>query len=319
MSFDTQAVADYFVRARAVDADAWGEGSLRQFAGLQMPNGLMGTHEWLLNADMRFAWARWFVDGLVDRSRFLRDPRIPYAKLYEGIVQALRSQNPSEPRDELNQVAKAMSELAWDEIERMRVSGRQSISTATRKDLWYAAEPESRCYLCGYQFTATARDKFLGRAGGSVTNDLPLLVDFVRPRGMSARDLRVEVDHVAAVASGGATTTKNLRLACGWCNRVKSDKRSLFDAPAGFYATCATQELGLVTVPQPMWILRIVAARGRCEHHAGCAARLETHELFVAARQTGGSITPTNAIVVCVEHDPWATARWVAPAAIKTR
>jgi hypothetical protein len=311
MASDTLALSEYAALTRAVEDDAWREKTLRRLAEVHVPQTVMGHHGFLLDADIKLTWTNWFVDGLVDRSRFVRDTTFGYPHLYSDVVLALRSLYPSDPLDELQEVAKAVSELAWDDVARLRAARRRPIPKAMREDLWYAAEPDPRCYLCGYKFAPAARDRFLGRAQRANIVELPLLVDFTRPRGLKERDISIEVDHVAPVAAGGASEADNLRLACGWCNRVKSDKRSILDAPAKQVGVCSTSELGDVAVPQPIWVLRIIATRGRCEHPDGCSARLDANELFIAARSQHGSLTPTNALVVCGDHDPWATARWV--------
>lgn len=305
------------MRTRAADMAAWDESSLRSLAGLQMPQSLMGQHSWLLEADVRLSWARWYVDGLVDCSRFIRDKGETYARLYAEVISTLRTLHPLQPVDELRAMATAVAEMAWDYVERMRNAGRRSIRPSVRKELWHAAEPHPRCYLCGYLFPARARDRFLGRTTPEEgLEQTPPLLDFTRPRGEVSRDVQIEVDHVTAAGKGGSGSVSNLRLACGWCNKVKSDRRSILDAPATFKGICVTAELGEVAVPQPTWVLRIVGTRGRCESPGGCDARLDTQELFIASRNEHGSITPTNAMVTCAEHDPWNTARWVGRGAL---
>jgi hypothetical protein len=310
---DGPAVSDFISRAGSVERDAWDETSLRDLALVQIPSDIMGSRRWLLESDVRLTWTRWFIDGLTDRSRYIRDRSRNYAQLYSEILGALRLQHPTDPIDEVQAVAGVLSNFAWDEVSRMRQAGRRTIKQSVKEDLWFAAEPDPRCYLCGYGFSDFARDRFLGRSE-KLSIGLPLLVDFTRPRGLNLRDLLIEVDHVSPVAGGGDTTYANLRLACGWCNRVKSNKRSILDAPASSSSRLVRTTIGHISVPQPLWVLRIVATRGRCEDPSGCAASLSTHELFVASRSAVGALNPANAIVACQEHDPWAASRWVSPA-----
>ncbi|MFI9633598.1 HNH endonuclease [Nocardia sp. NPDC051929] len=170
-------------------------------------------------------------------------------------------------------------------------------------------EPEPRCYLCGYCFKDSARDRFLGRP---IDRPEPLaLVDFVRPRGRTSRDLCIEIDHVTPLAAGGNNEVENLRLACGWCNRVKSSHTNLFDTTSWALGKINHPTLGVVAIPQPLWVLRFVATRGRCESPTGCSARLANSEIFVAPRRRGGALTPTNLAAFCQRHDPWATERYI--------
>jgi len=315
---DVQALAEYLVSTHNASNDAWSEPALRQLSNRRVPQEVVGTQAWLLEADARLTWTRWFVDGLINQARYVRDENLGYSHLYFDAQEQLQLQLPTVPLDELRLAAKAVAELAWDEISRRRKLGRQRISQQVREDLWFAAEPSPRCYLCGYLFDAHARERLLGREE-SVRRPatLPMLVDFTRPRGVSVRDITVEVDHVAPVSSGGQTMQTNLRLACGWCNRVKSNRTSLYEASALIAGTIVTRELGKVAVPQPLWVLRIVATRGRCEHPSGCLARLDSHELYIAPRNLSGTLNPVNALVYCAEHDPWATARLVGRSTYK--
>ena len=220
--------------------------------------------------------------------------------------------------DELRLAARAISEMVWDDIARRRLAGRRAIPQQIREDLWFAAEPEPRCYLCGYRSArrlATAYSDAMG-AGWLMSSQC-----WSTSRG--------HADSTPATCRsrwttshrwpGGATAAFNLRLACGWCNRVKSDRSSLYDAPARSQTVVTTRDLGDVAVPQPLWVLRIVATRGRCEDPTGCPARLDTHELFIAARSPSVTITPVNALVFCSNHDPWASARYVGSTSLARR
>ena len=309
---DAQALARYVTDTGVATNDAWKEEPLRKLSSRQVPPDILGSQAWLLEADTRLTWTRWFIEGMANPSRYSRDHRLGYSHLYEEVQNELRRQHPTVPVDEVRMTAQAISEFAWDDVVRSREAGRTVISRQLREDLWFAAEPSPGCYLCGYRFSSWARDRLLGREGNNRSLvELPVLVDFTRPRGTVTRDVCIEVDHVYPVRGGGQTTFHNLRLACGWCNRVKSDRRSLYEVSAGSAGTIEIGALGTVTIPQPFWVLRLVATRARCEHQSGCRARLTTEELFVAPRSPQGALNPVNAIVYCAVHDPWANARFV--------
>jgi hypothetical protein len=279
-----------------------------------VPGPILGSQPWLVSADAVLTWTRWYIDGIADSRRYIENDGLEYPHLYVEVRDRLRTDNPGLPADELQVAATAVSELAWSEISRRRAARREVIPQGLKEQLWFSAEPIPRCYLCGYAFGSLARDRLLARLSTPrlTEADLPLLVDFTRPRGRIVRDLGIEIDHVRPASTGGETNESNLRLACGWCNRVKSAHGLLYDASATSASSIRTPQLGSVAVPQPLWVLRTVATRGRCEHSSGCSARVGDHELFLAPRNPRGALNPINALVYCDEHDPWATARFVA-------
>ncbi|WP_376776294.1 HNH endonuclease signature motif containing protein [Allocatelliglobosispora scoriae] len=180
----------------------------------------------------------------------------------------------------------------------------------TKDELWFASEPEPRCYLCGYKFTPAARDYFLGRS--RVLPTVSLLVDFTRPR-LKVRHLQIEIDHVQPVVDGGSNEIANLRLACGLCNIIKSRFGSIYDTYSWPVRHLRHPDLGWVTIPQPLWLLRVLSLRARCEYRDGCAATVETHEMFAAPWSVSGSLNPVNIKVCCSDHDPWASKRLIRP------
>jgi hypothetical protein len=147
--------------------------------------------------------------------------------------------------------------------------------------------------------------------------ELPAFVDAYRPRGVHENDLRIEIDHVIAVAAGGSQSG-NLRLACGWCNRHKSARQVVYDA------TSELRELSLsgrwtLRLPPAFWVVRLLALRGRCEDASGCSARSTNAELTVAPLIRTGAPTPTNLWVTCQKHDPLRERRLVAADVFRRR
>lgn len=306
------AIAGWVNHADRALADAWSTDALNTLAAQTAPGAALGSLGWLLRADAASTWARWYVEGLADIGRYVHDEELELGHLYASVRAALRAEHSSMPDDELGGLARVVGSLAWKEVLHRRRGRRLRLTPREREDIWFRSEPGARCYLCGYQFRADAKDRFLRRPDARPA-ELPVLVDCLRPRGRVARDLDAEVDHVRPVASGGDTESSNLRLACGWCNRVKSRYAELYDAPAWSPAVFAHPRLGLVSLPQPLWIVRIVGVRGRCEAAEGCSARLSDAELFVAPRRAGGALNPANAAAYCAEHDPWGQVRYVGP------
>lgn len=123
--------------------------------------------------------------------------------------------------------------------------------------------------------------------------------------GIVERDEGIEIEHVVPVASGGSGQA-NLRLACGWCNKYKSNRISIYES--SFLAPRTTKfRIGsylLNELPVPFWTIRILALRGNCQHLAGCSNTAKTSQLFIALRDWTGSPNPTNLMVFCENHDP---------------
>lgn len=306
---DVDKFSSFLRTAASTWGSAWSERALRKLASHAPSDHVLGENGWLLNADFSGTLARWYVDGLVDLSRYSEDSTKKFGHLYLEISRRLREDAPRAPEDELQAISRELTTLAWTEVEGRRGVPRPSFGLQWREYLWAINEPEPHCYLCGHRFTDKARDRFLGRSG---ERPEPLsLVDFTRPRGRTSRDLCIEIDHVRPLAAGGNNELDNLRLACGWCNRVKSSHTNLFDTTSWALGTINHPTLGIVAIPQPLWILRFVATRGRCESRGGCSTRVEDAEIFVAPRRRGGALTPTNLAAYCQRHDPWATERYV--------
>jgi hypothetical protein len=306
----TDQILTFFSAVDTASRARWHDGALRQLAHLAVPEGLLGNRANLVRADITLAQARWYLEGLVDFAEFEQNESLRFGHLASQLWRALRAQHPKVPYDEIRDVALKLATIAWGEIEGRRTRQRARMTLDVRRTLWFT-ESDPRCYLCGYRFTVSARDRFLRRGRGPVT--LPSLVDFTRPR-TKERHLTIEIDHVRAVADGGANDLDNLRLSCGWCNSVKGRRGSIFDVDSRPIGMLDHPTLGWVSVPQPMWVLRIVSMRGRCEHASGCSARLTNCELFVAPAAGSGALNPANTLVLCVEHDPWKDDRLVNPA-----
>lgn len=300
------ALADFVQQAFGADAAVWDADSVRDIAAKVAPAGLGGVNDWLIRGDANSLWARWFLEGLADPQQYVAGKQ-RYAHLYARIRDALLATAQQMPADERSKLASRLAKLLWSEIERREVGRRVPADRETKLFLW---DLYPRCWVCGAEFTDWARAAFLQEEANSEPH-IPPYVDFYKSRGVKANDLRIEVEHVMAQSSGGSNTLHNLRLACGWCNRAKSDRAVMYDAEGAPRAR-THPTLGVVSIPQPFWVVRFLAMRGRCEDPSGCAARTQTDELTVAPRNVHGAPNPANLIVVCREHDPLRDVRLVA-------
>jgi hypothetical protein len=136
-----------------------------------------------------------------------------------------------------------------------------------------------------------------------------------KPRGLIERDLRIEIDHVFPFSQGGQDED-NLQLACGWCNRHKSAHLSIYDVE-GQPRSAGQNSLGISSVPQPFWVVRLLALNRTCEYQSGCTRSVQTAELTVAAIRESGALNPTNLRVTCREHDPLGAIRLQPPSVAK--
>jgi 5-methylcytosine-specific restriction endonuclease McrA len=310
---DTQAVENFYAKLGDALKERWSISGLRPLSQTEIPSDVFGRNAWLLRADHRTTIARWYVEGLVDLARFERS-NTNIGHLFKEMIERVDVLAADRTPEEREDLARRLTTFAWREVKLRRSAGRENINQTLKEEVWFASESPQRCYLCGYQFTRPARDLFLRRSGTVL--QLRNLVDFTRPRGRKLRHLTAEVDHVIPVAEGGATKVDNLRLACGWCNIAKSRYCSIYDTNSWSKGIYNHSVLGVVSLPQPLWLVRLIATRGCCEEPSGCRATLRDHELFIALSHPRGALNPTNAIVVCQEHDHWRRDRLVDPATL---
>ncbi|MFI7057647.1 HNH endonuclease [Streptosporangium canum] len=306
-----QEVGEFFAEIKKALDNNWSDEALKSLAKYTVPDAVSGSHSWLLRGDLLTVWGRWFIESLVDLAPYELDAKLSIGHLHVPILAYFNSVSPQVPLDERKIYARVLTKFAWQLVSARRERKRSPIGFALREELWAMGQPEVRCYLCGYKFGKDAQDKFLSASKDEPP--MPSLVDFTRPRGMRAAQLCIEVDHIIPVADGGKTTVNNLRLACGWCNSVKNRYTNIYDTIPWSAGILQHPALGPVTQPQPLWVLRTVATRRRCESPDGCTARIEDAELFAGPRNKGGALTPVNVAVYCKQHDPWRLDRWIGP------
>ena len=293
----------------AVRLDArWTKGDVQSIGTREAPDDLLGTAGWLLKGDLKALWGRWMADGLCDPRRY------PDAGSYPRFVGDVRDamlflNRDKEPRDEVEEMAAELAQVLWQRVLATRPSVRRAWQKADRDRAWDQALPALRCWICGHKFLLGARQ---GYRRETVTEPLKpwRFVDVYAPRGLHEQDLRIEIDHVVAVAAGGKNQD-DIRLACGWCNRYKSSKQVLYDA-AMELNEIAMADGERRPVPPPFWVVRLLALRGRCEWPEGCDKTTRNAALKVAPRVPTGAPTPTNLWVTCSDHDPLKGARLIA-------
>lgn len=285
-------------------ASSWDYSKLTALAGLSLPPDFFGDQDTLLKADQHRLWLKWFIEGLTSPSRFAGDTSLGRLDIYKAVLDRVTRRYNGADLSRRKALTDTITDHICAEVDRLRAAHKRDYASSATRQFLIAASSTPRCYICGYAFSQEAIDEFL-RVRGRNSIVLPALVDIFRPRGLSKRDVSIEIEHVVPVAQGGSGQA-NLRLSCGWCNKHKSSRVSLYEAP--FVAPRTTPfVLGphrMHEIPAPFWTVRIMALRGRCQHFDGCDRTVENAELFVALTDCSGSPNPTNLSIYCKEHDP---------------
>ena len=251
------AIRDFLEASLGIHGHPWNIPALQTVSRLNIPEGLYGTREELLRGDIHFVWARWFLESICDPTRFLTNPGDGFAHVVAAVLGYCKRAFPNMPRDEVVELSKGISKLLMLEIERRRGQGREALGLDERRQLIDAFGPKLRCWLCGYEFQKAAIRRFSGdELLSEELSPLPF-VDCMTGKGGQVRDLGIEVDHALPISAGGKSGD-NLRLACGWCNRHKSDNLSLYDQALRPFSL-RHHTLGRITVPRPFWVVRILS------------------------------------------------------------
>ncbi len=298
-------VARFIDRAMGIGASRWDESTLKELSLTEAPAMVGGTSYWLADADAKAQWARWFLEGFADPARFQGEVSYPhlYALVRESVIQRM----PDEEDEVRNAIARDLARLAERALSAGSGSGRKPWAREVKLTLW---ELGNRCWICGWGFPDWAVEDFL-EGKRRTERRSQSFVDFMRPRGVTAQDLEIQIDHVHPFSRGGGDEIDNLRIACGWCNRHKSAWSLMYDAP-GQCRNFDHPSLGFTSVPQPFWVVRILAVRKGCEYEGGCTSSTAKSELTVAPGYVNGSPNPSNLMVVCRDHDPFRDIRLVA-------
>ncbi|PMS10516.1 HNH endonuclease [Trinickia caryophylli] len=287
----------------------WDANMLRSVAGLSPPNTLFGRREALIRGDAHQQWAQWFIQGIVDPLRYVESDR-GYAHIFFDTLEAVNSAFQALTKDERVELAKLVANKVLESVLLLRSNrDRALIDRESRLLLLELAGDCPRCWVCGYPFSDRAIERFLHR-NASERLLLPEFVDAMKPIGLTPSDVAIEIDHKHPFSRGGTDSIENLRLACGWCNRHKGASVSLYDEEGRVRTSQGHRHL-FPSLPQPFWVVRVLATQKKCEHLAGCDRTSETSELTVAPAYGNGAPTPTNLRVTCHEHDPLRLVRMV--------
>lgn len=294
-----------FIESTPVDlASAWDFGKVTDMASRRLPENFLGDQEALLMGDQYRLWLRWFLEGLVSPHRAAMDAKIGKLEILASVMTRINLLHTTTDLDRRKKLAEVVTEHIFAMVNHLRNAAQRDYASAATRHALLAANTPARCYICGYVFTQEALDIFL-KVKGRAQIILPALVDIFRPRGLVERDEKIEIEHIVPVAAGGSGQA-NLRLACGWCNKHKSDRVSIYESSFMSPRTRSYRigNFHLNELPNPFWVIRILALRGKCQHVNGCQHTAADSELFVSLADWSGSPNPTNLIVYCETHDP---------------
>jgi hypothetical protein len=256
----------------------------------------------MLRADINQQWAIWFAEGLADPRRYVS---LTYVQLFSDVRAAVRQTFHDYTNAEQLDISKAVAGFLNWRTERFKGERTRASFGREQRVLLIDLVPIPRCWICGAAFRDEAIDNFLNGANHAILTSP--FVDILKPIGLNAQDLRIEVDHVQPFSEGG-TNEDNLRLACGWCNRYKSSRLSLYDVD-GSPRPAGSNVIGVTSLPQPFWTVRTLAGIRKCEHSQKCTSSVDSAEMTVAPINSAGALNPANLRVTCYEHDPLGSRR----------
>jgi hypothetical protein len=298
---------DFIRNALSDDSEIWSELSLDKLASFDVPHVLLGRRRSILKGDINEQWARWFAESLADPRRVARQ-KITYPFLFQEALKAVESRfhkekTITEKKEIASEIARIVKRLSENMTDRR---GRRALVFDERKLLLDISGVPPRCWICGAPFKEKAIQNFLYKKKDKIQT--PPFVDILKPRGLTERDYAIEVDHVVPFSKGGAHEG-NLELACGWCNRHKGAHVAIYDVE-GQPRIAGSNTFGITSLPQPFWVVRLLAVGGKCEHPDGCGCTAKNAELTIAPIWNTGALNPVNLRITCYEHDPLSNKRY---------
>ncbi|MBY4111465.1 HNH endonuclease [Rhodococcus fascians] len=307
MASDLKAVLEAFAFSAT---SPWDRESVNKLDNIDTVN-LLGRNEKLLVSDFKMRISTWVGQSIITpdmlgkmdlRVMLTLKRRCTY--FVENLGQEL-----SEP--EKNACVAHLLEICESVLSTMEQKRRSSISVNMRRELIYSFPGSAFCWICGFRFPKSTVELFLRSNNASGVSAIPL-VDYLYPRGARNSDQTIAVDHVTPISRGGIDELSNLRIACGYCNRVKSDGISIFENRDNIRVVDHPQE-GSIYTPQPFWVARTLAIVGKC---TVCERTVKQTPLRVAPMRGAFASNPFTLRVYCSEHDPLASTRFISPSFI---
>tara|TARA_Y100001970_G_C14176231_1_gene827142 strand:+ start:450 stop:1409 length:960 start_codon:yes stop_codon:yes gene_type:complete len=278
-------------------SQSWKPNTLADLANITSPSSLFNERESMLKADIHFLWLSWFLESIYDFN--LAPENTKYADVFSSVRRGLIKSGFNEHDHSFNEVWTNIARLIFTYISNTQGRTRKQVTKTLKQDLIATYNGKPYCWICGVRFPEESTKTFLGI---NANFTLSPTVDYMFPRGLKERDFKIEVEHKLPFSLGGGDIDdiENIDLSCGYCNRHKWKFLSVYDANRSL-RTFSHARLGMLSVPQPYWAIRILALADRCSE-AGCTARKSNQQLYVDIVNELGSATPSNLKVVCRKH-----------------
>ncbi|MBN3492223.1 HNH endonuclease [Vibrio neptunius] len=276
---------------------SWKPNTLACLANIVSPGSLFNRRESMLKADIHFLWLSWFLESIYDFN--LAPENVSYADVLSSVRRGLIKSGFDDNDESFKDVWVNIARLIFTYVTHTQGRSRKQVSKSLKQDLIANCNGKPHCWICGARFSQESISNFLG---AKVKFTLSPTVDYMFPRGLKERDFKIEVEHKLPFSLGGGDIDDidNIGLSCGYCNRHKWKFLSVYDANRNL-RTFSHLRLGMVSVPQPYWVIRILALADKCSE-AGCTARKTSQQLYVDLVNDLGSATPSNLKVVCRKH-----------------
>lgn len=278
----------------------WDSATVNELSSLNVSDRIFGERrKSVLKADVGILWANWFIDSMLDPARYTKDEKC-YVDVYNDARRIIVSRLDHLTKDEAADLSKLIAGEIWEQVKILRSKNdRAPFSKDQRYELLADAGPEPRCWLCGYKFSDSAISAF--EEAIPFRGSEQSFIDVFKPNGLNSADSGIQIDHVESWSRGGRDDPSNLRLSCAWCNRNKSNHRSIYDV-SGTPHRAGPNDRGVFSLPQKFWTVRLIASVRKCEHKEGCDCTIENSELTIEPINPLGIASPTNLRVVCADH-----------------
>ncbi|MCR9908578.1 HNH endonuclease [Vibrio campbellii] len=292
----------------------WDRDDLCSVAISQEPDNILGNNIAVLKADRSIISLSWFIESVYDYN--MANESISYAQVFNHVRRGLSNLGFDNNDSSYMDVTLEISRLCFSYICNTSGRNRSRVTKSIKLDLLENCNNDPRCWICGHKFCNEAINKFLGKPHNI---QLPNSVDMYFPSGLTERDYVIEVEHKKPFSSGGADVDdlSNIALSCGFCNRHKWKFISLYDVNRSLRGYVHPR-LGVVSIPQPYWSIRLLALSERCSE-PGCTAKKSSTRLYIDKVNPIGSMTPTNMKVVCKRHRSNSGDRVVPSSDYKSR
>jgi hypothetical protein len=305
---------DLYLSNALADGDGcWNSHAVERAAAMAVPDVLLGASAALLRCDIGQQWARWFVESFLDPRR-CQSTSADYPNIFAEVWSVVNERFGLYRQDERHALASKIATIIRDLMMRHDTERkRRQVDKLQKHLLLELSGTPPRCYYCGALFHEEAINAFLKLESSPIL--LPQMIDVLNPRGLNNQDYRVEIDHVIPFSAGGGTED-NLVLSCGWCNRHKSAKASIYDVSSIPILAC-DNSMGFQSLPNPFWTVRLLAIRRKCEHRNGCSKSTACEQLLIAPINEKGALNPINLMITCSDHDPLRERRFHSAQAVK--